>query len=74
LQAAADGQGVAMGRSALAAGYLAEGRLVRPFELKLHSDAAYYVIYPQAYAQRPKVKAFRDFLMAEAERADAQGR
>lgn len=74
LQAAADGQGVAMGRSALAAGYLAEGRLVRPFELKLHSDAAYYVIYPQAHAQRPKVKIFRDFLMAEAERADAQAR
>ena len=74
LQAAADGQGVAMGRSALAAGYLAEGRLVRPFELKLHSDAAYYIIYPTAYAQRPKVKAFRDFLMAEAQRADAQAR
>ncbi len=74
LQAAADGQGVAMGRSALAAGYLAEGRLVRPFELKLHSDAAYYVIYSQAHAHRPKVKTFRDFLMAEAERADAQAR
>lgn len=70
LQAAVDGQGVALGRSALAAGYLANGKLVRPFELKLDHAAAYYVIYPPAYAQRPKVAAFRDFLVAEAARAE----
>jgi LysR family transcriptional regulator, glycine cleavage system transcriptional activator len=72
LQAAVEGQGVALGRSALASGYLAAGQLVKPFELKLPVDAAYYVVYPAAYAQRPKVMAFRDWLMEEVAKDEAQ--
>ena len=72
LQAAVEGQGVALGRSALAAGYLAAGQLVKPFELKLPVDAAYYVVYPPAYAQRAKVMAFRDWLMEEVAKDEAQ--
>lgn len=68
LQAAVAGQGVALGRSALASNDLAEGRLVRPFEVSLPVEAAYYVVYPESYAGRKKVVAFRDWLMAEAER------
>jgi LysR family transcriptional regulator, glycine cleavage system transcriptional activator len=41
---------------------------VRPFELSLPASFAYYVVYPQR-ALRPGVKAFRDWLMAEAKSA-----
>jgi LysR family transcriptional regulator, glycine cleavage system transcriptional activator len=66
IQAAVRGEGVVLGRSALIADDLAAGRLVRPFELSLPAGFAYYVVYPQRALQRPSVKAFRDWLMAEA--------
>ena len=71
LQAAIEGQGVALGRSALAAADLAAGRLVKPFDISLPGSWAYYVVYPEATAERPKIIAFRDWLMAEAEREEA---
>ena len=65
IQAAVRGEGVGLGRSALVADELATGRLVRPFELSLPAGFAYYVVYPPRALQRPSVKAFRDWLMAE---------
>ena len=65
LQAAVGGQGVALGRSALAADDLAAGRLVRPFAVSLPVDSAYYIVCPPSTAHRPKVVAFRSWLMAE---------
>ena len=66
IQAAVRGEGVVLGRSALIADDLAAGRLVRPFEFSLPAGFAYYAVYPQRALQRPSVKAFRDWLMAEA--------
>ncbi len=66
LQAAVDGQGVALGRSALAQDDLVAGRLVRPFALSLPSEYAYFVVYPEHTANRQKIRAFRDWLFAEA--------
>ncbi|MBM3490799.1 MAG: transcriptional regulator GcvA [Alphaproteobacteria bacterium] len=66
LQAAMDGLGVAIGHSAFVARDLAAGRLVAPFALKVPMHAAYYVVAPLATAERPKVKAFRDWLLDEA--------
>jgi LysR family glycine cleavage system transcriptional activator len=68
LQAAADGQGVALARSALAAGDLAAGRLVRPFECGVPARYHYFLVCPPAHAGRPEVRAFRDFLVAEVAR------
>lgn len=65
LQAALDGQGVALGRTVLAADDLASGRLVRPFPLSLPSPSAYWVVYPPRSAQHPKIVAFRDWLKTE---------
>jgi LysR family glycine cleavage system transcriptional activator len=50
----------------LVADDLAAGRLVRPFELSLPAGFAYYLVYPPGALKRPNVKAFRDWLMAEA--------
>ena len=65
IAAAVQGEGVALGRSALVADDLAAGRLVRPFALSLPAGFAYYVVYPPRALQQPNVKAFRDWLMAE---------
>ncbi len=65
IQAAVAGQGVALARGALAAIDLAAGRLVRPFQLTLPSAFAYYLVYPEANAERPKVIAFQDWLRTE---------
>src|SRR5580658_6379378 len=63
IQAAVRGEGVVLGRSALIADELAAGQLVRPFELSLPADFAYYVVCPARALQRPSVKVFRDWLI-----------
>jgi LysR family glycine cleavage system transcriptional activator len=69
VQAAVQGEGVVLGRSALVADDLRAGRLVRPFSMSLPADLAYYVAYPVQTAQRPKVRAFRDWLFEEVTRS-----
>ena len=69
LQAAVDGQGVALGRLMLAADDLAVGRLVKPFDIVLPNDYSYWLVYPRAAAERPDVAAFRAWLLSEAKAA-----
>lgn len=71
IEAAIAGQGVALGRRAIVAGALADGRLVRPFDLAMPSASAYYFVCLAEAADRPKVAAFRDWLLAEAAAASA---
>lgn len=67
LQAAAEGHGIALARSVMARDDLAAGRLVRLFpEITLASPLAYYVVYRPEYASLPKLVAFRDWLLSEA--------
>ncbi len=72
IQAAVQGQGVALGRSTLAQEALNAGLLVRPFDLTLPIDYAYYIVCPPDYYDRPKVRAFREWLLAEAEQLGAR--
>ena len=65
LEAAIDGLGVLLGNKELAAHDLATGRLVAPFDLTLEMNLAYYVVSPEATADRPKVALFRDWLLSE---------
>lgn len=69
VQATIQGEGVVLGRSALVADDLKAGRLVRPFSMSLPADLAYYVAYPAQTSQRPKVRAFRDWLFEEVGRS-----
>jgi len=66
VQAAAEGQGVALARLALAAGDIAAGRLVRPFAVSMPYDLAYYLVCPRATAERPRIAAVRAWLLEEA--------
>jgi LysR family glycine cleavage system transcriptional activator len=66
VQAAAEGQGVALARRVLAAGDLAAGRLIQPFDVTIPHDLAYYLVCPEATADQPKIAAFRSWLLAES--------
>jgi LysR family glycine cleavage system transcriptional activator len=72
VEAAVQGQGVLLGRSALVSADLATGRLVRPFELALKSRWRYYVVYPEGALHHRKVEAFRNWLFSEMA-ADSAG-
>jgi len=67
LQAALDGQGVALGDSTLVADDLAAGRLVRPFSMVLKGPAqfAYHLVHAPARAEEPLIKAFRRWVLDE---------
>jgi LysR family glycine cleavage system transcriptional activator len=64
-----DGLGVALGRNPLIAPDLKAGGLVVPFDFKMSTDFAYYMVYPAEAIRRRKIKAFRDWLMPLAEAA-----
>lgn len=66
IDAAVDGQGVALARTTLAAWDVINGRLVRPFPTALPLTRTYWIVCPRATASLPKIAAFRDWLLAEA--------
>lgn len=67
IDAAIDGQGIALARTALAAWDLRTGRLIRPFELALRVPYAYWIVCPRVSADLPKVATFRQWLLDQAE-------
>ncbi|MDH5432319.1 MAG: transcriptional regulator GcvA [Gammaproteobacteria bacterium] len=62
-QAAIYGQGIAMGHAVLSKADVQAGRLVKPFDLEMESDFSYDIVCPQQYAERPKIKAFTNWLL-----------
>src|SRR5712672_3302526 len=66
IDAAVDGQGVALARTTLAAWDLLNGRLVRPFDVTLRLSKTYWIVCSEATAMLPKVKSARGWLIAEA--------
>lgn len=68
IMAAIQGDGVALGRSQLVEDDIAAGRLVRPFDLALSAGFAYYAVYPPGALEMPRIRAFRDWVVAEGRR------
>jgi LysR family glycine cleavage system transcriptional activator len=66
IKASIEGHGVALARTSLVADELASGHLVRPFTLRLPVEYAYYILCPPEAAALPKIKLFREWLVAEA--------
>jgi LysR family glycine cleavage system transcriptional activator len=66
IDAAVDGQGIALARTTLAATDLISGRLLRPFAEELRLSRTYWIICPKATASLPKIETFRNWLLAEA--------
>ena len=66
IDAAIDGQGIALARTTLAAWDILNGRLVRPFPEFLRVSKTYWIVCPKATAMLPKIKRAREWLLAEA--------
>jgi LysR family transcriptional regulator, glycine cleavage system transcriptional activator len=66
LEAAVLGAGVALAKETLAQGDLEARRLIRPFDLSVPVDFAYYLVCPPERATLPKVRLFIDWLKQEA--------
>jgi LysR family glycine cleavage system transcriptional activator len=67
IQAAIEGNAVALCDFEMVASDLSEGRLVRPFELgiKMSKEFAYHLVYPVESRNDAKIVAFRDWLLDE---------
>ncbi|MBW9335849.1 MULTISPECIES: transcriptional regulator GcvA [Herbaspirillum] len=72
LEAALLGQGVALARSGHVEQELANGSLVRLFELALPSPLAYYFVCPKGVETQPHVASFRAWLLAQSQAAGAR--
>jgi LysR family transcriptional regulator, glycine cleavage system transcriptional activator len=66
IDAAVDGQGIALARTALAAWDIINGRLVRPIDGSLRLSNTYWIVCPKVNAALPKLVSFRKWLLAEA--------
>jgi LysR family transcriptional regulator, glycine cleavage system transcriptional activator len=66
IQAAIEGHGVAIVGGQLVADDLRAGRLVRPLLGSTPTDYSYWLVCPEAAAARPKIVAFRNWILAEA--------
>jgi LysR family glycine cleavage system transcriptional activator len=66
IDAAVDGQGVALARTTLAAWDLLHGRLVVPIDVSLPLENTYWIAYPKLAARDAKITTLRDWLLTEA--------
>jgi LysR family transcriptional regulator, glycine cleavage system transcriptional activator len=67
IQAAIEGQGVALASEPLVQTDLIAGRLVKPFDIELPVALAFYAVYPKSRGQDPKVLALVEWLREEAQ-------
>src|SRR4051794_15185697 len=65
IDAAIDGQGIALARTVLAAWDLINGRLVRPVDVSLRMANTYWIVCPKASSNVPKIATFRNWVLEE---------
>lgn len=61
--AAVAGRGLAMVTPAFYGDEVASGRLAQPFDIVGWDGHGYYLVYPEARRNSPKIKAFRDWII-----------
>ena len=67
LQAAAEGQGIGLGYDVIVSSDIACQRLVRLFDVEYPARILYSLAIPQAWAERPRIAAFRSWVIRETE-------
>ena len=63
IQAAVDGQGVALGSTTFVQDLLDSGKLIKPFDITLENEFAYYIVCPEAHLKNPSILAFKNWLL-----------
>ncbi|WP_115720239.1 transcriptional regulator GcvA [Gallaecimonas mangrovi] len=71
--AAQEGLGVALADSTLTSREIESGRLVVPFDIKLDTLKAFYLVYRKNRPLTTGMKAFKEWVMAEMQAPDALG-
>lgn len=71
LQMAIEGKGIALTRRSLAATDIAEGRLVKLFDIEVEANSGYYLVCLEQHAKHRKIVEFRDWLMSRVDWAQA---
>jgi len=65
MDAAREGQGLALATTSIAHDDLASGRLVRPMAESLATDCGYWLLTPATRRDRPDIAAFHTWILAE---------
>ncbi|PIE12920.1 MAG: transcriptional regulator [Rhodobacterales bacterium] len=65
LDAALAGGGVVLGRRTFALEYLSDGRLIAPFNVALSTEGRFRLLCRKGTEDHPRIKAFREWLLAE---------
>lgn len=71
--AAMAGHGAAMLSPLMWQPEIAASRLVQPFALHVHEGPSYWLVYPEHRRAAPKIRAFRDWLLAQVAMQSAAG-
>jgi len=58
-----------MGPDALVEDELVDGRLIKPFDLSMRDRFEYFLVCREEAAKRPRIVAFRNWLLAEARKS-----
>ncbi|MFC3941720.1 LysR family transcriptional regulator [Pseudomonas gingeri] len=66
MSVASQGTGVAIGDWALIGEDLSAGRLVMPFDLRVRTGQAYYLVYPERAGTAPQLRELMEWLVAQA--------
>lgn len=66
VEAVAAGQGVGLVKASVAEDDLNKGRIVRPFADTVHVNHAYWLVCLEEVAEKPKIKAFREWILEQA--------
>jgi len=74
VQAALEGHGVALAPQAIVQDDLAKGRLIQPFDPSLIQDSQfnYYLVCPHDGMDRPRIEAFRNWILGEARKSETR--
>jgi LysR family glycine cleavage system transcriptional activator len=65
LRAAEQGQGIALGYTALLEHELASGAIVKPFEIETLPKITYSMVFPERWSNHHKISAFRTWLLGQ---------
>jgi LysR family glycine cleavage system transcriptional activator len=65
INAAIDGQGIALGSEVFAEKYLESGQLVRLSDVTFFNDEAYYLVCPEAHLQKEPVAIFKQWILSQ---------
>ena len=70
MSVASQGTGVAIGDWSLIGDDLSAGRLVMPFDLKVSTGLAYYLVFPQKPGPSPQLRELMEWLILQAQQRD----